>query len=489
MNPGLVAALPFVIVPALLISGRVGALAAGCAGLLATISVLLVLGSADTETRALIGQEGLAGLWLAMQAAAFIVGGLFFYRCVRASEPGLFAAPGQTGDASSSGVLDRRRLYAACFLLGPFAESATGFGVGMIIALPVILNAGARGLTALAFSLFSQMLVAWGSLGVGTAIGAELAGVPFADLAERSAWLQAPVLFGHLAVFWLLLAGSGQRPTLAQAADDVVWTGVLAIGLIVATTYIAPELGGLLATGGLLVVRALRDEPGVLGRAGQVFRSAWPYVALTAILVATRVVPPVREVLQDLWSIRPLPQEVAFAPLYHPATSLVVIGMAALLASGRSGALRPVAGEVWRLGWKPVLVTIVYVVLARLIAGGGLADALAGEATRLVGAGAVYLAPLFGGLSGFLTGSNTASNGLMMPVQVALARAAGVDVTWAAALQNVAGSTLTMLSPTRIATGCALLGLAGQDRTAYGRTWVFGATALAILLIAWAVVA
>lgn len=65
---------------------------------------------------------------------------------------------------------------------------------------------GRARLPALAFSLLTQIVVAWGSLGVGSAVGAELAGVPFREPAIYSAWMQALVLLGHLIVFWVLLA-------------------------------------------------------------------------------------------------------------------------------------------------------------------------------------------------------------------------------------------------------------------------------------------
>jgi lactate permease len=484
VSSGLVAALPFVLVPALIVSGRAGALAAGVAGLLAALAALLVLRGGDTATSPLLIGEVISGVWLSVQAVAFIVGGLFFYLCISASQSGFIGAPRYAEEAGNTG-LDRRRLYWACFLLGPFAESATGFGVGMLIALPVILASGARGLTALAFSLFSQMLVAWGSLGVGSAVGAALAGVPFTELAVRSAWLQVPLLMGHLAVYWILLAGIGNRPTAAEAADDFAWTALLAIGLVLSTRHVAPELGGLLATGVLLVLRAFRDDRNLARRAGSVLRSCWPYAALTGILVATRTVASVRETLQAFWIIRPLDNEDAIAPLYHPAAWLVAVGLLALFVGGKSDELRSVTGKVARLGWQTVLVTIVYIVLARLVAAGGLADVLATEARALAGDRVIYLSPAFGAVSGLLTGSNTASNGMMMPVQAALAQATGADLAWTAALQNVAGSTLTMLSPTRIATGCALLGLVGQDRAAYARTWIFGAVAVAVLLIFW----
>lgn len=484
MEPGLIALIPFIVVPILLASGRAGALAAGAAGLIAVVFALLALNSPDRETLVILGHESLAGLWLAAQAVAFLLGGLFFYRCVRAGEPELFVV---SEGAAAGGQFDRRRLFAAAFLIGPFAESATGFGVGQIIALPLILSAGVRGLSALSFSLFSQIFVAWGALGVGSIVGADLAGVPFPALAIGSAWLQAPVLFGHLAMFWLLLVRLDQRPTAVEALDDVLWTALLAAALIAANVYVAPELGGLVATGGLLVLRSIRDEPALVRRGPEVLRSAWPYLALTLLLVATRTVPQFRAMLLEFAPLRPLSDGAAVAPLYHPASWLMATGLAALLVAGRLRRLGPVLGEVTRSGWKPTLVVIVYVVFAQLAAGGGLAALLAQEAERLLGNAAILLAPLLGGLSGFLTGSNTASNGMMMPVQTELARSAGVDLIWAAALQNIAGSTMTLLSPVRIATACALLGLVGQDRLVYSRVWPFGALALIILMLCWLV--
>jgi len=487
VNPSLTAAIPFVLVPALLLSGRAGALLAGVAGLLATVAALVLLRGASASTLALFEREALSGCWLAVQAVAFIIGGLFFYRCVRASEPGLFSSSSEADDASL--VFDRRKLFAACFLVGPFAESATGFGVGMIIALPLIVAARARGLTALALSLLSQSLVAWGSLGVGSAIGASLASVPFQALANHSAWLEGPVLVGHLLVFWLLLTADGHRPTLVEALDDLLWTILLAGALVAATALIAPELGGLIATGSVFVVRSLRDEPGLVTRLPRALRSTWPYVLLTAILVTTRTVPAFRNALQHLAPIRPLPDQPALAPFYHPATWLITIGLVALVVTRSKRSLGAVLGEVTRSGWRPVLVTVVYVVLARLVAGGGLAADFAHGAQQVAGREAIYLAPMFGALSGFLTGSNTASNGMMMPVQAALAHAAGADVAWTSAMQNVSGSTLSMLSPARIATGCALLGLVGQDRAGYAKAWPFGAVALLILSACWVILA
>ena len=484
LEPGLIAAAPFLLVPALLAWRRVSALSAGLVGLGAAVIAVLLIRSPDAAAVGLIVSESLAGLWLSVDVAAFILGGLFFYCCLKAAGAALFA-DGET----SSAEIDRKSLYTACFLVGPFAECATGFGVGVIIALPLIRAAGPRGVSAIVYSLFSQILVAWGALGVGSAVGAEFAGMTFQALAVRSAALQAPVLIGHLIVFWWLLARDGHAPNARQMAGDLFWTLLLAAGLIAANAFIAPELGGLVATAALLFIKPLRDEPGLLRRIPEILAHTWPYLALTLILVVTRTVPPVREGLTSLVVWKPFDNAGAIAPFYHPAAWLILVGLVSLAAARHAGKLRPVLAEVGRSGWRATLVTLVYIVFAALVAGGGLAGFVANAAEGLCGGAATALVPPFGALSGFLAGSNTGSNGMMMPVQAALAHAGGASVAWAAAVQYVAGSTFTMLSPVRIATACALFGLAGRERAVYARSWPFAGVSFILFALCWALTA
>jgi len=256
---------------------------------------------------------------------------------------------------------------------------------------------------------------------------------------------------------------------------------------VVASAVAPPELGALLAGGCVLALRSWRDDPALLGPGLlPALRKAAPYAALVLILLATRTVPPLRDGLQHLWAMQPFAGQPTLAPLYHPAAWLLLVAAAALGAAGRLGRLPGILAAAGRGAWRTVLVTVAFVVLARVAAGGGLAAELAHGADGVLGGAAVLLAPLLGALSGALTGSNTASNGLMMPVQVELARAAGADLAWAAAMQNAAGSSLCMLSPARVATGCALLGVPGTEAHAYRLAWPLGAVALAVLASLWA---
>jgi lactate permease len=117
--------------------------------------------------------------------------------------------------------------------------------------------------------------------------------------------------------------------------------------------------------------------------------------------------------------------------------------------------------------------------MAQVLSSAGAAR-LVGEGLRAgLGASAPLMGPLFGAAGGFLTGSNAASNGMMMAVQAALGPGLG---GWPAALQNVAGSNFSLLSPIRVAMVAALIGGAGADGAIYKRAWPIGAMLLAILL-------
>ena len=83
--------------------------------------------------------------------------------------------------------------------------------------------------------------------------------------------------------------------------------------------------------------------------------------------------------------------------------------------------------------------------------------------------------------AGALTGSNTASNGMFMVLQIELATRAGADLQWIAAVQNVAGSNAILISPVRIAMGCALVAMSGRESDIYRLVWPLGVVMLLVL--------
>jgi len=363
--------------------------------------------------------------------------------------------------------------------LGPFAECATGFGVGAIVAMAALMRMGLKGPGAAVLALYSQILVPWGGLAVGTVIGAHLAGETEMELGIASAWLTMPVLAGYLVLYWVFLGRLTGPVPLVQRIEDCLWTALLGWAVWLANRHVATELGGVVAPGALLIVHFVlsrRPDRAQLKRAAM---SALPFATLAALLIATRSIPPLTQALRVHLVLTPFADQPGFPIVYNPSFWLVLVGLGVMAATGRLGELPDRLRETWAGGWRPAVVTIAFVAMAQVLASAGAARLVGASLRAALGSGAPLLGPLFGAVGGFLTGSNSASNGMMMAVQAALGDGLG---GWPAALQNVAGSNFSLLSPVRVAMAAALVGGIGADAQIYKRAWPIAVMLLAVLL-------
>jgi lactate permease len=457
------ALLPLLLVLGLLASGRAGALAAGLAGLSATLAASAILVTQQQGGGALAGlflRETSAGLWLSWHVIAIIAAGMFFHRCQQAR-----------GALANGGTLEAnpRRLWSVCFLLAPFAESVTGFGVGYIIALAALRRLGLGGMSALLLGLYSLSLVPWGALATGTTVGATLAGLTPNQLGLSSALLQAPIHVVYLAFYWRFAREAGFATSLAQKLDDALWTALLLALIWLFNFYSDVEIAGAAPTALLLAVRFWRDERPDAARLRSALHANAPYVALTLALCATRLVPPLRDFLKPLWAMRPFDNQPAFAPLYAPGFWLVSIGVVVVFLARAS--IGRVLAETGRGAWRSCAVTLLFVVMAEFYVGSGMATSIAEALRAMAGRGAAAGVPLFAAVGGFLTGGGSAANAMLMPMVTALARAIAVDPAWIAAVQNSVCTNLTMLSPIRVSMGAAILALPVSDAVLYRRAW------------------
>lgn len=427
--------LPLAALVTLLAVGRTGPLGAcGAAVLLSLPAAALQLGGAGLTRFAL--DSCIEGLWLAVVPVGIILGGLVFHAAVRsrASQAG----PGTPAPAEDV-------LFTSAFLLGPFAETVTGFGVGAVFAISRIRAAGLAGPHAAAIALLTQTLIPWGGLGPGTAVGAALAGVPGQDIAARNALQLAPALMLLLALFWRWCGQAGVDVPPRRRAAQAGWVAAVAVLLVVLHRLVPWEVCGLLATGPVLAVKLLLARP-PRGMAGwrQAAQGAAPYLLLAGVLLGSR-----------LWphppALRPFPDLVAL-PLNHAMLALWLVVL--MLLAGTRDPLILAAGAL-RRGWRAALALLAFVVLARFLGNAGIPQTLALALAGGFGSAAPYAAPLLAGASGFFTGTNVGANSAMMPLQAALGRVAGLDPVVLPAVQN--GTLFLLLSPqvTAIASGLA----------------------------------
>ena len=432
----LVAAAPFVVAGVgLLVLGR-PAVWVGVATLGAAVVGALVLGGSG------LGGSVVAGLGTSGRVLVVLFGGLLLYN--------VLAAGGAVEEVSRFlGRLEPDPVaLAAGVVVGvaPFFESVTGFGVAVVISAPILLAAGFSPLKAAVLASWGQCAVPWGALGVGTVIGADLAGMGFGELSDWSALLSVP-LFPVYGVAAVALAGGwpGVRRRGAEAALLGLAAGAGALGT---SLYLVPELSG--AVGGLVATAVFLGHR--RGRAGGApVRALLPYAFLLALLVGINGAGD--------------PGSVAWVGPVLDGPGLPLLACAVFagalfgVGGGRFGGA--VRGTVRQ--WLPTAGAVLTFVLAgAILADGGAAGVLASEARRFGGLYPAVL-PVLGGFGGALAGSNAASNALFMPLQVEAARGLGLQEPLAAASQNVSGSHASLLAPQRIVLAATATGLVGRE--------------------------
>ncbi|HEY4254219.1 MAG TPA: hypothetical protein VGM87_23640 [Roseomonas sp.] len=440
----LLQAAPLALLVALLLSGRAGPVSAVTAALAVAVPAALASLPAGSDGAGFLAAEALRGVYLALQPVGVMTGGLLFHAAV--------SRPATGGTAP-----EPRRIFAATLLMGAFMESVTGFAVGAVFALAALRAMGIGGAAAGAMALLSLCLVPWGGLGPGTLLGAALVHLPAQDLARLAAFPNAAWLLALGPVLWRLCSAAGIAvPGREKLTQTMILAAVAA--LLVGGHWVLPfEVVGILATGmPLLAVLWRLDPPRDAPARQRVVAAMAPYLLLTAALLAARAIP-------DPPAIHPYPELPAF-PVTHVAIVLWCVALA-LLAT-RPDAMARLRGAARRAP-RPALALLLYVLLARWLAGSGATAALADAASGALGSFAPFAIVPLGLAAGMATGSNVGSNAALMPVQAALGAAAGLPPLLAPALHNFAGAAGAGMSFAVTALVCGLL----ADGTRPAQLW------------------
>lgn len=448
----LVAGAPFLVAGVALLGLRSAPWRAGAAALVAAVAGALVLPELEPSR---LGEAFAGGLTTSARVLYILFGGLLLHR--------VLAGAGAVARVSEflGRVEPRREALALLVVLGvaPFFESITGFGLAVVVGAPILMAAGFSPLRAAVLASWGQCAVPWGALGVGTAVGAELSGLSFAELSNVSAMLNLPLfaLYGLSA-----LALSGGAPALRRHGLQAASLGLLAgVVTLLVSLFLVPELSGALGAVAVIAV-FLASRARTLRRASVPVRALAPYGLVLVLLVVATGPASVRTALESLGPALSGP-----APWLYLSAILAAL----ILGVGRAAGVEAVAGTARQ--WLPVaLATVTFVLAGQVVAGSGAAGLLAGGAAAALGGAYPLAAPLFGALGGGLSGSNVGSNALFMPFQVEAAASTDSSRTVLAGVQNVAGSHASFLAPQRVILAATATGLEGREadivRTAAG---------------------
>ncbi|MBL0931911.1 MAG: hypothetical protein IBJ15_17590 [Alphaproteobacteria bacterium] len=408
---------------------------AACAGALAAL--LLAGFPAGVLPRA---------FWIAAPMAAVLFAGVLLREV---------ANPRVTAAAPRDAAQAHRRLFVACFLVGPFFECAVGFGIGAMFALPFIFAAHRKAANAAALAMLTQCLVPWGALAIGVMGSADIANVTAIAVGQAAVAAVAWMLPPFLICFWWLVRDLGV--SWAQRAGDAAWLAVLWLVLDFVGARATPDATGIVATGLVAGARLLWDERPTPAQALRVIGANWPYVALTLALAGSRLMPEIGAITKAV-AFPTASNLPAFAPFHHASFWLLVV---ALLAS-RSGSL-PLAAA-WSQSARPIFAGFAFVLFGEALAQGGFAAALVASFTGIAGSAAIAVVPILAILGGATIGSTLAASAINLPLTLPLMGANPVTVIGAHA---AIAAAFTAFSPARVTLVAGLAGLAGDAGAVY----------------------
>lgn len=452
---------PALIVVGLLSSGRVGLSLASTAGTVAALVAALIsaphtyqIGHAITSIE--------RGAWIGLIVVPYILGGLLFWRLALRED---YCSP--ASNVAQTARSRRRSLFFACFLVGPFAESATGFGAGIFGALAIIRRLGFSAGPLRTFSLLSQTQILWGAMASGVIVGGAYASTDPTTLALNCVPFFVVLQIMWLPLFWRLAARSGAPAKRGELLNEALWLGIALASIIGCTYTLGPEVAMLAAYGPLIALRWYIDHRPDREQARSAVRRMMPFGILIGGLIASRVFAPFSTFLQTEGRLQPFSDAPAWSPLFHAGSWLFLGGIGIAVLRRNFRALRDEMIASWRIGSVAVLGVIQFSIMAEILSGSGIAGAIADGVFVAAGRWALLASPFISGTFGLLTNGSNAPNGLFMASQISLARLAELNVPAVVALQQFSVSMMSMFSPVRIAIICGLAATPGQERAAY----------------------
>lgn len=440
--PAILPALPLLVLLAALLLKR-GAVASAAAGIGAVATVVWLDPKFALDPGELLADDLPVAAILTVSVALVIVPGQILNAHLQTA--GVITAIGRRFERLP---VSRMKLASVIVLgLAPALESLTGFGVSLFFTVPALLQLfSAR--TALLLALLGMNIMPWGTLALATLLGAQIAGESFAALAFATS-LTSFAVFPVIGVLIFVVC----RDANARAADILfpLVTGLLlSASLVFYNAFVAAQLAGVcagLTTAALALSAELaRRGPGVFAAVGEssatesapsLPRLLSPYLILIA-LIAVAAIGPVNAALRGL--LRLQSGGVGLAVFTSPG---VFIFLTALIMRARRDAFT--AGL--KRAVYPVAAIALFIAFAQLHRASGIFESLAARLVELSAAQITYLAPLFGMVSGYATGSNVGGNALFMALQSDAGRHFGDALLFAAVQNSAAGHAVFMSLP------------------------------------------
>jgi lactate permease len=423
-------------------------------------------------------------------------------------------------DAMTSLTTDRRaQALLIAFGFGAFLEGICGFGAPVAIPASILVGLGYNPLMAAVVCLVANTgPVPFGSLGIPTVTLHLTTGLDLMKLSMMTGRLMAPLGFAMaFATVYAMSNGKSMRG---------VWKLIMVTGLSFAITeflvanYVDAALTSVLAALVCLICTTLylkfadhgkpwlfRDDTAAAGATKafnpkELFLSWLPYLLLTAIVIAVNL-PSTKPLFAGKtagWEWMLIKFQIynpgklySFTWLQSPGSIMLISGLIAFPFMGiKYGLVGEQLGKTARQMIPSFIAVASILAISEVM---NLALPILDPKTKLAVWGMVgvkqvsmvatmanavvsvvsrtvypFLAPMFGAIGVFLTGSNTSANALFGNLQKLTAQGMGLSEILMAAAGNAGASAGKMISPQSIVIAATAVGLLGKEGLIMRRT-------------------
>ena len=498
----LYAALPILLVLALMLFLRRGSHEAGFAGWLAGIAIAFLFFGLNGQV---LWVSQVKGLLLTLNVLAVLWPALLMYHIVDRAGGVHAIAYALQEMIPEPGWL----LVVLAWLLSALVENLAGFGLPIAIIAPMLILLGVMPVRAVAAAAIGHSwAVSLGGMGLAFRTMTDITGMNELEVFPFSALLLGVtvLLTGLASAFVLKQLHYWKRILLLSVvvAGVQVLTGIT--GIIPLSSFTAALVG---IGGGLLLSRRPPGHKISATVSPELRAGLLSYGILFVSVVIVSVIKPLHQALAQVRLTSFFPQVITnqglltaagpgfiFKPFTHPGIWILFSAVLSVFLLPRitgpgSVNLKSALGATWRSALPASLGTIFMIGLSSLMEHTGMTMTIAQGLSQSFGSVYPLVAPLVGTLGAFATGSNTNSNILFGPMQKGVAELLAISPVILLAAQTTGGALGSMIAPAKLAVGSSTNVMKGHEGDvlrltlpiSLGCTLIIGALAILLLRV------
>ncbi|MFX3623180.1 MAG: L-lactate permease [Ectobacillus sp.] len=415
----------------------------------------------------------------------FVVGYVLFFGIFLFHLMNKIGGISSIGSFISSVTNDRlMQTLLLCFGLCPLIESASGFGIGFMVAAPIFLSLGYPPFQAALLSFIGLLASSWGALATGTIIGSQLVEMPLVEMGTGTAILSAPV-FAYFIIAALYIVG-GWSALKQKWKEAGMFFLLFSLSIFLFSKFISVELAGVLASiittsFGLGVIKANAAKQNDVysqhaaavsaEKDGTIFKILSPYLFLTVCILLSRLVPSLQHTLHSYFILDLPSYSYKLELLYSPGFWLGVTCLFTIILFRVSPRIVKESLILTIKQWIPFAVTTtMFIAVSEIMGEAGMHQLLAKAAGEAFGQAFILIAPFIGAIGGFLTGSNAGSNAMFIKLQMQTAQNIGLPWQAITMSHNASSSISTIACPSRITLGVYLCNIPFRENELLRKT-------------------